>query len=102
MLSHQLDVGCPSSLVAVLGVVGDLCAVVQRAIALADDCAVMDEQVLGLVIGRDEAKALVVAEPLDGSGSHCVSSCVDSAASAEIARQKLRPLALRCRANHPT
>src|SRR2546421_8471182 len=30
----------------------------------------MDEQVLGLVIGRDEAKALLVAEPLDGSGSH--------------------------------
>src|SRR5436189_5082709 len=26
----------------------------------------------------------------------------DSAASAEIAGQKLRPLALRCRANHPT
>src|SRR5437763_13849255 len=30
----------------------------------------MDEQVLGLVIRRDEAKALLVAEPLDGSGSH--------------------------------
>src|SRR5438067_12745785 len=30
----------------------------------------MDEQVLGLVIRRDEAKALLVPEPLDGSGSH--------------------------------
>ena len=32
----------------------------------------MDEQVRGLVIGRDEAKSLVVAEPLDGSSSDCV------------------------------
>src|SRR5438128_1985092 len=82
--------------VACLGVVGDLCAVGERAIALTDDRAVMDEQVLGPVIGRDEAKPLVVTEPLDGTCSHCVSSCVDRAANAEIAEQRLRPLALRC------
>src|SRR5271165_980530 len=31
----------------------------------------MDEQILRLVIGRDEPEPLVVAEPLHGSGSHC-------------------------------
>src|SRR5438552_2515983 len=97
----QLDVRGLGSLVAGFGVVGDLCALGERAVALADDCTVMDEQVLGLVIGRDEPKSLVVAEPLDGSGSHRVSSYVDSAANAEIAEQKLRPLALRCRAHRP-
>jgi hypothetical protein len=40
---------------------------------------VMDEQVLGLVIGCDEAKALDDAEPLDGSCSHCVPPAFDSA-----------------------
>src|SRR5271167_1711737 len=98
----QLNVRGLGSLVAGLGVVGDLRPVGERAVALTDDRAVMDEQVLGLVIGRDEAKSLVVAEPLDGSSSHCVSSCVDSAANAEFAEQRLRALALRCRANHPT
>src|SRR2546422_362721 len=99
---NQLDVRGPRSLVVGFGVVGDLCAVGERAIALTDDRTVMDEQVLGLVIGCDEAKSLDVSEPLDGSGSHCVSSRVDSAANAEIAEQKLRPLAPRCRANRPT
>src|SRR5438105_13634660 len=69
---NQLDVRGPGPLVVGFGVVSDLCAVGERAIALADDRAVMDEQVLGLVIRCDEAKSLVVAEPLDGSGSHCV------------------------------
>src|SRR5947209_8874786 len=67
----ELDVRGPGSLVAGLGVVRHLCSVGERAIALTDDRAVMDEQVLGLVIGRDEAKPLVVTEPLDGTGSHC-------------------------------
>src|SRR5258708_37259812 len=43
---------------------------------LADYLAVMDDQVLRVVVGRDEPEALLVAEPLDGSGSHCVSSGV--------------------------
>jgi hypothetical protein len=30
----------------------------------------MDEEILLSVVGRDEAEALVVAEPLDGSGGH--------------------------------
>src|SRR5438445_8582763 len=87
MTLSQLDVRGLGSLVAYFGVVGDLCAVGERAIAIADDRAVMDEQVVGLIIGCDEAKSLVVAEPLDGSGSHYVSSCVDSAANVEIAEQ---------------
>src|SRR5437588_725814 len=60
----------PGQPVAGFGVVGDLCAVVHRAITRADNRAVMHEQVRGLVIGRDEAKPLRVAEPLHGSGSH--------------------------------
>jgi hypothetical protein len=55
--------------------------------ALTDDRGVMNEQVAGLVVGRDEAETLLVAEPLHGSSSHCLSSCVDSAANAEIAEQ---------------
>ena len=70
----QLNVRGLGSLVADLGVVGDLCAIGERAIAITDDGAVMNEQVLGLVIGRDEPKSLVVAEPLDGSGSDLIES----------------------------
>src|ERR687895_573012 len=38
--------------------------------ALAVDAAVMDEQVPLSIIGSDEAEALLVVEPLDGSGRH--------------------------------
>src|SRR5438067_3341747 len=65
-------------LVACLGVIGDLRAFRERVVAVTHDCAVMHEQVLRLVVGRDEPKALVVAEPLYGSSSHCVSSGLDS------------------------
>src|ERR1700680_3857791 len=68
---RELDVPGLGPLVARLCVVGDLCALGERAITLTDDCAVMDEQVLRLVIGRDEPEALLVAEPLYGSSSHC-------------------------------
>src|SRR5690349_11635353 len=64
------DVDRLRALVALLGVVGDLCSLVQRAVALALDGAVMDEEVLALVIRRDEAVALLIAEPLDCSGCH--------------------------------
>src|ERR1700730_4264131 len=36
----------------------------------------MGKEILGLVVGRDEPETLVVAEPLHGSSSHFVSSCV--------------------------
>jgi len=50
-----------------LGVVGDCRALAKRAVAAADDRAVMVEHVLGMIIGRDEPEALLVAEPLRGS-----------------------------------
>ena len=52
------------------GVVGHLRALLQRTVTLAVDAGVMDEQVLVAVIGGDEAKTLVVAEPLHGASWH--------------------------------
>src|SRR5215212_5220785 len=57
---------------AVLGVVADLRTLGQRLEAVAGDAGVVHEEVLALVVGRDEPEALVVAEPLDGSGCHGV------------------------------
>ena len=48
----------------------DLLAFVQGLVPLACDLRVMDEDVLRLSVGRDEAVALRVVEPLDGAGSH--------------------------------
>src|SRR5215207_113884 len=50
--------------------VGDSCALRERLEALAGDAAVMHEQVLSAFIGSDEAVALAVVEPLDGSVCH--------------------------------
>src|SRR5665213_1552009 len=55
----------------------------------------MDEEVLALVIGGDEAKALLVAEPFDGSSCHLFppgSLC--AAKRGRCSRQQLRTLAL--------
>src|SRR6516225_10285656 len=68
--SGRLDADGPRSLVPGLGLVGDLRALGKRAIALAEDRRLVYEQIRGLVVGRDEPEALVVAEPLDGSGRH--------------------------------
>src|SRR5262249_11035669 len=65
-----LNVDGLGALVAGLGVVRHLGALGKGAIAVGDDRRVMDEQVLRVVVGRDEAKALLVAEPLHGSSSH--------------------------------
>src|SRR5688500_11339134 len=47
-------------------------ALVERLEAPALDGGVVDEQVLASVLGRDEAEALVVVEPLDGAlRAHC-------------------------------
>src|SRR5437667_12819267 len=43
-------------------------------VPLAADRAVMDEDVLASIVLRDEAVALVVAEPLHGSGCHIYTS----------------------------
>src|SRR3954470_14516843 len=61
--------GC-GALRTLLCVVAHLRALGQRLEAAALDRAVMHEQVLALVIGRDEPEALVVVEPLDGSRCH--------------------------------
>src|SRR5580693_8439140 len=52
--SDRLDVYGLGALVALLRVVGDLCALLQRAVTLAVDPGVMDEEVLVAVIGGDE------------------------------------------------
>src|SRR4051812_33806660 len=58
----------------VLGVVADLRALGERLEAVAGDARVVHEQVLALVVGRDEPEALIVVEPLHGSGCHMSSS----------------------------
>src|SRR5580658_10398848 len=65
-----LDVDGLGTLVTLLGVVGHLRALLQRAIALAVDPRVMYEQVLVAVVGGDETKPLVVAKPLNCAGRH--------------------------------
>src|SRR4051794_315393 len=65
-----LDVDGLGALVAHLLFVRDLRSFGEGAIPVADDARVVDEQVSAALIGRDEAEALVVAEPLHGSGGH--------------------------------
>src|SRR5947209_6467896 len=57
----------------------------------------MDEEVLAGLIGRDEAVALVVAEPFHGSSCH-TSSWVVCCEAREVHEQQLRTRALICRA----
>src|SRR5262245_11558333 len=68
--SARLAVDGLRALVPLLGVVGHLRSLLQRAVALAIDPRVMDEQVLVPVIGGDESEPLVVAEPLYGASWH--------------------------------
>src|SRR3954453_19034182 len=58
------------SLVAGLGVIGDLGALGERLVAVADDARVVHEEILARLVRGDEAEALLVAEPLHGSGCH--------------------------------
>src|SRR4051794_7760275 len=57
----------------------DLRALGQRAEAIPRDRGEVDECVLSSVIGRDEAEALLVAEPLHDTGSHPTDSSLDAA-----------------------
>src|SRR3954453_6580156 len=84
------DVRGGRALLALLLVVADLRALGERLEAATLDRAVMDEEVLALVIGRDEAKALVVVEPLDGSCCHCSSLRDMCTANAEVQEQQTR------------
>src|SRR3954453_13057110 len=64
------DVDGLGPLVPGLGVVADARALGEGLEALGVDARVVDEEVLARVVRRDEAEALVVVEPLDGSGGH--------------------------------
>src|SRR5919106_740858 len=66
----RLKVGGLGALLARLDLVRHLRALRQGAEPVGVDRAVMDEHVLRAVVGRDEPEALVVAEPLHGSGWH--------------------------------
>src|SRR5436190_2926845 len=73
-LLDERDVDGLRALVAVLGVVGDPRALGEGAEAVGVDARVVDEEVLAALVRCDEAEALLVAEPLHGSGSHM--SCI--------------------------
>lgn len=66
ILAVQGDVGRLRALGALLDVVLNLVALVQRAVARGVD----SEDVGGAVVGLDEAVALVGVEPLNGAGCH--------------------------------
>src|SRR3954470_8796941 len=66
----QRDVDGLGALVPGLGLVGDLRALGEGAVAVGVDRGVVDEKILAGLVRRDEAEALLVAEPLHGSGSH--------------------------------
>src|SRR4051812_34648457 len=63
----------------------DLCAFGQRAETIARDPGEVDERVLTSVIGRDEAEALLVAEPLHDTGSHLTALLIDPACASGAA-----------------
>src|SRR4051812_19603753 len=67
----RLDVRRGRALLALRHVEGDLLAFLQRLVAGRLDRAVVREQILAAVVGRDEAEALGVVEPLHGTCSHC-------------------------------
>src|SRR3954451_19723071 len=67
---ERRDVDGLGALVPGLGVEADARALGERLEALGVDAGVVDEQVLAGIVRRDEAEALVVVEPLDGSGGH--------------------------------
>src|SRR3954447_2820409 len=69
-LLDRLDVDGLRPLVAGLRLIGDAGALGQGAKAARLDRAVVDEEVLASLVRCDEAEALLVAEPLDGSGRH--------------------------------
>src|SRR5215218_6378559 len=63
--SDLLDVDGLGSFLPILLFVRHLRSLGQRAVAVADDAREVNEQVPAALVGRDEAEALVVREPLD-------------------------------------
>src|SRR4051794_10140288 len=72
LLRSLLDARGGRALGAFFGLVTHFRPLGQGLEALAEDGAVMDEDVLRAVIGSDEPVALVVAEPLDSSSRHAL------------------------------
>ena len=70
ILAVQGDVGRLWALGALLHVVLNLVALVQRAVARGVDSGEVSEDVGGALVGLDEAVALVGVEPLNGAGCH--------------------------------
>src|SRR3954453_13928318 len=95
---EERDVDGLRALVARLGVIRDLRALGEGAEAVRVDAGVVHEEVLAPLVGRDEAEALVVVEPLNDSGGHDVERTLHGAfcvLHAEGCRwQRLRALAL--------
>src|SRR3954453_17309958 len=89
---EHLDVRGCRALGTFLGLVAHLGALAERLEAAALDRAVVNEEVLAAVVGRDESKALVVTEPLHSSCRHlCSPSGVCAMRDAEGAeRQQLQ------------
>src|SRR5436190_6957356 len=70
LLPADLNVGCLRSLLPLRHLERDLRALVQLLEPAASDGRDVHEQIFAALIGRDEAVALLAAEPLDGSGCH--------------------------------
>src|SRR4051794_28189645 len=66
----EVDVDGLGTLLAGLGLVGDLGPFGERAVPAGVDGGVVNEEVLAGLVGRDEPEALLVTEPLHSSGSH--------------------------------
>src|SRR5207253_9648258 len=67
---HGLDVGGARALGALLDLVLHLVVLLQRLEPARLDGREVHEEILAAVIGRDEAEALGVVEPLYGTGTH--------------------------------
>src|SRR5262245_6515638 len=87
-LRDRLHAGRGRALRALLGLVLHLRALVERAVAVALDRAEMDEDIVRAIVGCDEPVALVIAEPLHGSGRHLASSYL--CCEREMLRQRER------------
>src|SRR5688572_25869645 len=71
------DVDGRWALGTLLSLVLDARALGEGAESVTGDAGEMDEEVLAGFVGRDEPEALVVAEPLHGTGRHVFTSTAD-------------------------
>src|SRR5215210_616621 len=88
--SEGSDVDGLRALVALLGFVLDARALGERAVAVRLDARVVHEEVLRALVRRDEAEALLVAEPLHGACCHLSSSWSTGPGAGLMRRQTTR------------